>query len=98
MVEEGHRLVDIAKVLGRSKSTISMLLKRFRNRGSTENMPRSGRPNIVGDRRLGKLSRLVKLDRREPLRGIAAAYNSSAFEKCSWNSAEEFTFVRRSVR
>ena len=64
MVEEGHRLMDIAKVLGRSKSTISMVLKRFRSRGSTENMHRSGRPKIVGDRGLRKLSRLVKLDRR----------------------------------
>ena len=102
MVEEGHRLVDIAKVLGRSKSTISMVLKRFQSRGSTENMHRSGRPKIVGDRGLRKLSRLVNLDRRPPLREIAAAYNSSTFEICSIRTVQRnlhlLGYKRRSVR
>ena len=102
MVEESHRLVDIAKILGTSKSTVSMVLKRFRSRGSTENMPLSGRKKIVGDRELRKLSRVVKLDRHQPLREIAAAYNSSTFETCYITTVQRnlhlLGYKRRSVR
>ena len=79
-----------------------MVLKRFRSRGSTENMHRSGRPKVVGDRGLRKLSQLVKLDQCQPLRETAAAYNSSTFEKCSIRTVQRnlhlLGYKRRSVR
>ena len=92
MVEEGHLSVDIAKVLGRSKSTTSKVFKRFRSHGLTENMPRNGRPKIVGDRGL------VKLNRCQQLRENAAA----SCEKCSVKTVQRnlhlLGYKRRSVR
>ena len=59
-------------------------------------MPLSGRQKIVGDRgELRKLSRLVKLDRRQPLREIAAAYNSITTVQ---RNLHLLGYKRRSVR
>ena len=70
MLEEGYRAAQICKLLGRSKSTVSMFIKRYWSRGCVENRPRSGRPKIVDGRGMRQLSRVVKNDRRKPLRDI----------------------------
>ena len=102
MIENGYKAAEISRVLGRSISTISQFLKRFWSRGSVENQARSGRPKIISERGQRKLSRIVKHDRRQPLREIAASYNSSTFEKCSVRTVQRnlhlLGFKRRAVR
>jgi transposase len=47
-----------------SKSTISKLLKRWRERGDTENKPRKGRSKFVskrGERVLNRINRVITL-------------------------------------
>lgn len=102
MVNDGYRASEICKVLGRSKSTISMFLKRYNDRGTSENLNRSGRPKKVSNRGLRKLSRIVKSDRRRPLRDISAAFNSTGVEACSVRTVQRnlhfLGYKRRSVR
>ena len=43
LIEGSYRASEVANILNISKSTISKLLKRWRERGDTENKPRKGR-------------------------------------------------------
>ena len=58
LIESGYRASQVAQSLNISKSTISRFLKRWRTRGDTENIPRTGRKQIKTERAENTLSRV----------------------------------------
>jgi transposase len=66
---------DIARVLQQPRSTISYIIRRFREAGTVENRPRSGRPRAVDDRDYRQLEKIVKTERRAPFLEITATFN-----------------------
>ena len=44
LFKNGEKISDIARVLQQPRSTISDIIRRFREAGTVENRPRSGRP------------------------------------------------------
>ena len=57
----------IADRLGRTKSTVGAFLKRYHERGTTENSPAPGRPSKVIEQLKRRLLRHIKSNRRQPL-------------------------------
>jgi transposase len=53
--------------LGRTKSTVGAFLKRYYERGTTENSPAPGRPTKVTEQLKRRLLRHTKSNRRQPL-------------------------------
>jgi len=72
LFKNGEKISDIARVLQQPRSTISYIIKRFREAGTVENHPRSGRPRAMDYQQLEKT---VKTDRRAPLVEITAKFN-----------------------
>ena len=75
LYEQGKNIKDIAEILSISRTTISYVIKKFRERGTVENIKRSGRPCLIKERDYRSLERLVKTDRRAPLGEITARFN-----------------------
>ena len=75
LYQQGRNVKDIAEILNIPRTTISYVIKKFRERGSTENSQRPGRPCLIQDRDYRQLERLVKNDRRAPLGEITAKFN-----------------------
>ena len=66
---------DIARVLQQPRSTISYIIRRFREAGTVEHRPRSERLLTVDDRDYRQLEKIVKTERRAPLIEITAKFN-----------------------
>jgi transposase len=66
---------DIARVLQQPRSTISYIIRRFREAGTVEHRPRSERLRAVDDRDYRQLEKIVKTERRAPLIEITAKFN-----------------------
>ena len=66
---------DIARVLQQPRSTISYIIRRFREAGTVEHRPRSERLRAVDDRDYRQLEKIVKTERRSPLIEITAKFN-----------------------
>jgi transposase len=75
LFKNGEKISDIARVLQQPKSTISDIIKRFREAGTVENRPRSGRPRAMDDSDYRQLEKIVKNERRAPLVEITAKFN-----------------------
>ena len=54
----------IGELLGIHRSTVERVLKRFQEKGSVENIRRSGRPRVTDARGDRKLYRILKKNRR----------------------------------
>jgi transposase len=63
LIEGGYRSSEVANILNISKSTISQLLKRWWERGDTENKTRKGLSKCVSKRGERVLNRIVKASR-----------------------------------
>jgi hypothetical protein len=68
----GMQISDIARVLQQPRSTISDIIRRFKEAGTVENRMRSGRPHTMDYRQLEKI---VKTERRALLVEITAKFN-----------------------
>jgi len=55
LFKNGEKISDIAKVLQQPRSTISSIIRRFRESGTVENRPRSGRPPRHGRQGLSEV-------------------------------------------
>ena len=44
--EEGKTVREISRLIGKPKSTVHDIIKRYRDRKSVENKPKSGRPKL----------------------------------------------------
>ena len=75
LFKNGGKISDIARVLQQPRSTISDIIRRFREAGTVENRPRSGRPPAMDDRDYRQLEKIVKTERRAPLVKITAHFN-----------------------
>ena len=64
LYQQGRNLKDIAEILNIPGTTISYVIKKFREWGSTENSQRPDRPGLIQDWDYRQLERLVKNDRR----------------------------------
>lgn len=62
LIEGGYRASEVANILNISKSTISKLLKRWRERGDTENTAK-GTFKVFSKRGERVLNRIVKTSR-----------------------------------
>jgi transposase len=102
VIESGYRASQVAQSLKISKSTISRLLKRWRTRDDTDNIPRTRRKNIMTERAENTLSRVVKTSRRAILKDITAEFNECTPVAVSRRTVQRklhlFGYTRRSVR
>jgi transposase len=65
--QEGHSACKIAEFLSLNRRTVSYIIKRYRERGTVENLPRSGRKKKTNVRTDRLLLRMVKTNRRQTL-------------------------------
>jgi transposase len=77
MQKGGMSVSEIGNIVGRPKSTISRILKRFRISGSVLPASRSGRPKNMSDRDRRKLHRDLSSNRRAPLAELCSNVTSS---------------------
>ena len=77
LLERGDSSRKVSEILGVPPTTISSVRKRIEERGSVENIRRSGRPPKVSDRHYRRLERLVKTNRRESLIEITNKFNEN---------------------
>lgn len=83
MVRSGLKSSKVAEILEIHKSTVSKVLKRYRERGNNENAPRKGHPKLLTVRGENALTRIVKKGRRKTLNDITAELNSDTPVKLS---------------
>lgn len=74
---KGERISNVSRILGIPRSTVDLIVIRFRDRGSVENTKRSGRPSLISDREYRRLERIVKRDRRAALNDITVRFNEN---------------------
>ncbi|GFV31915.1 hypothetical protein TNCV_2564181 [Trichonephila clavipes] len=56
----GKSVREIADILQKTKSTVSVVIEKWKRRGSETGEKRIGRPKILGERSRGTLKRVVK--------------------------------------
>jgi transposase len=74
-VEMGGKISNLAQTLSIPRTTIHSVIKKFRNTGSVENVPRKGRKKLFTERDGNAVLRLVKKDVRSHLRDITNTFN-----------------------
>ena len=75
MRNEGYTLQYIADTLNVPRGTVSDVVVRFKQRGSTENKSRSGRPRALDGRDERSLIRLARTNRKTPLAELTNKFN-----------------------
>jgi transposase len=65
-------LQEVAKATGRPKSTVQSVIKHYRDHGTVNDLPRSGRPPILGERDQNVLIRSIRKDPKLKLDHFAA--------------------------
>ena len=101
LIEGGYRASEVANILNISKSTISKLLKRWRERGDTENKPRKGRSKFASKRGERVLNRIAKTLRRATLKDITSEFNRTPVKvsrRTVQRTLHSLGYTRRSVR
>ena len=72
-----EKVSDIARSVSRCLAYVYRVIGKFQRTGSLENLPRSGRPRSIGDRKYRRLQRIVNRDRLAPLGEITARFNEN---------------------
>ncbi|GBB94414.1 hypothetical protein RclHR1_02350013 [Rhizophagus clarus] len=67
---ENFNPAQIARKMGRDPTTIRRFIEKYKKTGTTENLPRSGRPPALNDIEKNALVNEVMSDRREPLHEV----------------------------
>ena len=101
LIEGGYRASEVANILNISKSTISKLLKRWQERGDTENKPRKGRSKFASKRGERVLNRIAKTLRRATLKDITSEFNRTPVKvsrRTVQRTLHSLGYTRRSVR
>ena len=73
----------VARILNLASSTVSFIVRRWQNTGSTNTFKRSGRPKMITTRGARQLKSIVKHNRRNTLRGITEIYNDAKYQRVS---------------
>ena len=71
----GIRQVEISRRLNIPRTTITGVIKRFRRRGTVENIQRLGAPSKLSRRDTREILRSVKINRKRGLSDITAIFN-----------------------
>ena len=99
MIKNGDYIQKVSEILGIPPSTISSVKKRTEERGSVENIRRSGRPPNLSDRHYRRLERLVKTNRRESLIEITNKFHENIDQPVAKHAAQlhlhKHGFLRR---
>lgn len=77
MRKSGHKLQEIADTLNIPRGTVSDVVVRFKRRGSVENKPHTGRHRLLDERDTRGLVRLVRSDRKTPLKDVTTRFNEN---------------------
>lgn len=84
LVQNGLKCPEVSKLLDLNCSTVRKVYKRFCERGTVENQPRSGRPKKFTARCVSALSKIVKKDRTASVAEISTEFRAStSVEVCS---------------
>ena len=77
MRKSGHKLQEIADTLNIPRGTVSDVVVRFKRRGSVGNKPHTGRNRLLDERDTRVLARLVRSDRKTPLKDVTTRFNEN---------------------
>ena len=75
--QEGHSACKIAEFLSLNRRTVSYIIKRYRERGTVENLSRSGRKKKTNVRTDRVLLRMAKTTRRQTLGDLTCKFDNS---------------------
>jgi transposase len=75
--QEGYSACKFAEFLSLNWRTVSYIIKRYRERGTVENLPRSSRKKKTNVRTDRLLLRMVKTNRRQTLGDLTSKFNNS---------------------
>ena len=76
MRKSGYKLQEITDTLNIPRGTVSDVV-RFKRRGSVENKPHTGRHRLLDERDTMGLVRLVRSDRKTPLKDVTTRFNEN---------------------
>ena len=77
MRRSGHKLQEIADTLNIPRGTVSDVVVRFKRRGSVENKLHTGPHRLLEERETRGLIRLVRSDRKTPLKDVTTRFNEN---------------------
>jgi transposase len=77
MRKSGHKLQEIADTLNIPRGTGSDVIVRLKCRGSVKNKPHTGRHRLLDERDTRVLARLVRSDRKTPLKDVTTRFNEN---------------------
>jgi transposase len=80
----------ISTQFGIPTSTVSDIIKRYKERGSTEPKERPGRPKILTERDTRTLKHIVRTDRFSPLGDITNKLNTSLGTTLHYNTVRNY--------
>lgn len=83
MRKQGKKLQEIADILSIPRGTVSDVIVRFKQRGSVENKPQTGRRRLLDTRDSRELVRQVRGDRKTPLKDVTLTFNEHREVKVS---------------
>ena len=86
--QEGYSACKIADILSLNRGTVSYIIKRYRERGTVENLPRSGRKKKTNVRIDRLLLRMAKTNRRQTLGDLTYKFKNSTPYKRSQRTVQ----------
>ena len=99
--QEGYSACKTAEFLSLNRRTVSYIIKRYRERGTVENLPRSDRKNKANVRTDRLLLCMVKTNRRQTLGDLTSKLNNSPPYKLSQRTVQrrlhDARFKRRRI-
>ena len=90
LFESRLKHAEISRMLGIPRTTVSCVIKRYRERGSVVNIPRRGAHSKLKARDTRGLLRIVKRNRKRGLTDITALFNE--------NRGENVTVSKRTIQ
>jgi len=75
LVRKGVSQSEVAQLFNVNRRTVYRIVHRFETTNNLENLPKSGRPNLLSDRDERSLLRAIKCDRSTPLAEVTAKFN-----------------------
>ena len=76
LARAGKTYREIATILNINYSTVYYVIKKYKDTGSTINLPRTGRPKSITLRASRQIKSIVKQNRTVSLRGITEIFNT----------------------
>ena len=95
MRKSGHKLQEIADTLNIPRGTVSDVVVRFKCRGSVENKPHTGHHRLLDERDTRGLARLVRSDRKTPLKDVTTRFNENRETQVSNRTVQHSLYRRR---